>query len=199
MRKIGLLTGTFDPVHLGHVALAQAAMRACSLDEVWFLVNPDPEHKNTLTPYVDRLAMVELAIVGVAGLRVYSGPQARAPHVIATFKAIGRAHPDCNFVYVLGVDTFVRLDRWQDVQSVVSNASYAIAFRSGTPDQALVDLRARLGGLADRLETKRFEFDDHGMASSTDIRRQIAAGERPPSLSEKVYEYVVKRGIYGAV
>jgi nicotinate-nucleotide adenylyltransferase len=199
MRNIGLLTGTFDPVHLGHIALAQAAMGACELEEVWFLINPDPAHKTTATSFVDRLAMVELAVAGLPGLYVYRGTQASRPHVIATFEAIGAENPDNKFVHILGVDTFVRLDGWQDIQSVVDKASYAVAFRPGTPSHAVADLKLRLGELANRLEIQRFEFDDHGLASSTDIRRQVGEGEKTISLNARVYDYIVSHGLYGAV
>jgi nicotinate-nucleotide adenylyltransferase len=197
MSKIGLLTGTFDPIHLGHVALAQAAMRACALDEVWFLVNADPAHKLSATPYSDRLAMVELAIAGQVGLQVYLGPQAEAPHVISTFEAIESEYPGSSVVYILGADTFARLDRWQDVQSVVTNASYAVAFRLGTPRHAIADLKLRLGELAGRLHISQFEFDDHGLASSTDIRRKVRAGERSLALDPRVQDYIASHQLYG--
>jgi nicotinate-nucleotide adenylyltransferase len=195
--RVGLLTGTFDPVHLGHIALARAAMASCELDMVWFLVNPDPAHKLSATPYHDRLAMAQLALDGQTGLQVYQGSRAEAPHVIATFEAIEHDYRDHEFVYVLGVDTFARLDRWQDVQSVVTKASYAVAFRSGTPSHAIADLRQRLGELARRLHISQFEFDDHGLASSTDIRRQMRAGERAVALDPRVQAYVSSHGLYG--
>jgi nicotinic acid mononucleotide adenylyltransferase len=140
--------------------------------------------------------MAELAVAGKARLQVYRGESAHLPHVIGTFEAIVREYPDYRFVHILGVDTFVRLDRWQDVQSVVGHATYAVAYRPGTPTQAVTDLKARLGSLADRLEVQRFEFDDHGLASSTEIRRQLAAGEQPASVDPKVYDYVLSHSLY---
>jgi len=101
-------------------------------------------------------------------------------------------------VFIVGMDTLARLDRWDDFQSVVEQSSFAVAHRPGTPVQELEALRGRLGGLGDRLKVQLFDFDDHGAASSTVIRRQLQVGERPEFLDQRVYEYILAHGLYGA-
>jgi nicotinate-nucleotide adenylyltransferase len=195
--KIGLLTGTFDPVHAGHVELAQAALRNCGLDEVWLLVNPDPGHKAAAVPFRHRLDMARKAVEAAPGLRVYDGAWAEESHVMPTFLRIVASHPEeYRFVFVLGMDAFLRLDGWGDVESVVNNATYAVAHRTGSAASEIGELRWRLGWLGPELKVSVFEFDGYEGVSSTAVRRALRAGELPDGLPAGVYEYILRQGLY---
>lgn len=196
--KIGLLPGTFDPVHQGHVELATAARRALGLDEVWFLVNAQPWHKAGVSSYEHRLAMVKLAVSGQPGLLVYEGPLWNRPQTIAMFLELMRQAPVAEFVVVVGMDNLARLDTWKDWQSVVANTTYAAAHRFGTGDAELEALRRRLGPLGRELKVQLFDFKDYGTVSSTGIRRELAAGRQPQALPPLVYDYIVEQGLYRA-
>jgi nicotinate-nucleotide adenylyltransferase len=195
--RVGLLTGTFDPVHLGHVELARAAKRECGLDEVWWLVNARPVGKHGVTDYGLRVRMTELALQGEAGMWVYGGVGHDGPHTMQAFNEITGGYPETEFVFIVGMDTLARLDRWPDVESVVKDATYAVAHRSGAP-VAVDGLRSRLGELGDELKVRLFELDDHTGAASSVIRQQLRAGERSSMLDERVHEYVLANGLYGA-
>jgi nicotinate-nucleotide adenylyltransferase len=182
-----LLTGTFDPVHLGHVAMARAAMGAGGLDEVWFLVNPDPGHKVEVTNFANRLAMARLAVAGVPDLRVYSGDLADKPHDIDVFLTLINAYPRDNFVFIVGVDVFQRMHAWKSYERVVREARFVAARRRGA--EVVVD---------PRLQVTWFDLAKHAGASSRDIREELRAGMRPVDLDGRVYEYVRERGLYGA-
>jgi nicotinate-nucleotide adenylyltransferase len=194
--KIGLLTGTFDPVHLGHLEMSKAAMKQCGLNEVWLLVNPDPGHKTSVTSLDDRMAMVRLAVAGQPSIRLYTGDLAEEPHTQVTFRQLTQAYPGTSFLFIVGMDTLARLDSWDDPGRVVEHSVFAVAHRPGTPVQELDALRQRLGTLGDRLKVQLFDFDDHGLASSTDIRRQLRAGERPDALDSRVLGYIVDHNLY---
>jgi nicotinate-nucleotide adenylyltransferase len=194
MAAVGLLSGTFDPIHLGHVELAKAAMSQCGLDEVWFMVNPDPGHKQGTAPVKHRAAMVRLALA--EGMKLYDGPSAAAAHEPAVFRAVMNEQPSNTYVFIVGADTLVRLDTWQDVQSVVTLTTYAVARRSGTDAQAIDDLRHRLGRLGGELQVQWFDFDDHGAASSRLIRQAIEQGRPPQSLDPRVFEYIQAHRLY---
>jgi nicotinate-nucleotide adenylyltransferase len=199
MSKIGLLTGTFDPVHLGHIELAKAVQRAARLDEVWFLVNVHAEEsesykKGAVSPS-DRLNMVRIATSLDPALLLYEGSLADQPHTMQTFQEVMQEFPGTEFVFVTGMDTIARLDRWEDFDSVVKNASFAVAHRPGT-SQALSDLRERLGDLSDELKLMVFEFENFGAASSTAIRQEIRAGREPKYLDPRVFEYIKQGKLY---
>ena len=187
-RRVGLLTGTFDPVHLGHIAMARAAMADCALAEVWFLVNPDPGHKAGVTPAADRQAMVALAVAGEAGLRA-GEPDARSglqAHRMADFDLLTGKYPDTDFVYIIGADVLASMSTWEDYELAVQRARFAVAHRAGAPKVVL----------AAGLRAQMFELTQHGGASSRVIQRQLAAGEVPAELDPRVYEYIRARGLY---
>jgi nicotinate-nucleotide adenylyltransferase len=194
-RTIGLLTGTFDPVHLGHVELARAAMAAGELDEVWFLVNPASAHKANVLSYVHRFAMMEMAVRDEAGMRVVGGAEGALPHTMAGFRALMGRYPGERFVFIGGMDALDGLDRWDDVGAVVRGAAFLVARRAGSA--SVVDgLRARLGELGRELDVREFELARHGEASSKLVREAVRAGERPETLDPRVYAYIWAQGFY---
>ena len=194
--RLGLLTGTFDPVHLGHVALAEAAIREYALGRVLIWVNASAGHKVGVTAYQDRLAMMRLAVRGHDKLDVYEGGLSDRPQVSKWFRELEREFPADELVYIVGADTLMTLDRWEDVESVVDNSTFAVAERGEGTAGLLEELRSRLGPLGQSLRASVFSFEEYGEASSSKVRVQVRAGGRPSALDERVYEYVLSRNLY---
>ena len=184
--RIGLLTGTFDPVHLGHVAMAEAALRECGLDEVWFLVNPDPGHKVGVTDYAHRLAMVRLAVADRPGLRAGAPVGVPKRHRMADFERMMGAYPGKKFVFIVGADVLVAMRVWEDYEPAVARAEFAVA-RRAKMDEIQAD---------GRMQVQNFEFSDHADASSRLIQGQLRAGARPAELDGRVYDYIREQGLY---
>jgi nicotinate-nucleotide adenylyltransferase len=200
-QSIGLLTGTFDPIHLGHVALAKAAITNMGLDEVWILVNSKRinspvESKTDVTSFERRLAMAELAAVGESNIKVYAGELMNEPHNMQTFLSLMDRYPSSNFVFVMGMDVLARLDGWRDVQSVVEKSTFAVAVRPGAPSASIADLKLRLGKLGTSLDVRVFEFRYYSSETSTRIRNLLKIGKRPRSLDGGVYTYIVANHLY---
>lgn len=195
---IGILTGTFDPVHDGHVAIARAALGQCGLQEVWLMVNPDPAHKLCQAGFDDRLAMVALALRAAEGLRLapLEAGLAIRPHTLDTFLEVQRLWPAESLAFIVGLDTLFRLDTWKDVESVVKSTSYIAVHRPGTSVAGLVALRARLGPLGERLQVEVIEAETPSEVSSTQIRQQVAAGEAPQGVAPAVRQYIEQHQLY---
>ena len=193
-----MLTGTFDPVHLGHTAMAGAALATFKLDQIWLWINAEAAHKAGVTPFADRLAMARLAVAGSERLSVYEGELSRHPHNnVETFAGLARRHPESELYYIVGADTLATVDRWDDVETVVTQTTFLVAERGSVGAVRVADeLRWRLGALGDRLRAEVFEFAGYDGASSLRVRAQLAAGEWPEALDERVYQYTLAHNLY---
>lgn len=185
-RRVGLLTGTFDPVHLGHTAMARAAQSACELDEVWFLTNPAPEHKTGVMALEDRVAMVRLAVADEPTMRegVPAGGEVSVSHTIADFELMMSRYPATDFVFIVGADVLSSIDTWEDAARA-RVLQYAAARRAGADETLIDDLRVAW-----------FDLAEHTGASSRRIQGELRAGKRPAELRDSVSTYIWERGLY---
>lgn len=178
---IGLLGGTFNPVHLGHLALARAAREAFGLDEVWLIPCAVPPHKTTagLASNADRLAMLRLAAAGEPGgwLKV-SDIEMRLPPpswTLRTLDALRGEHPGRRFAFIIGGDTLVQLHTWHEPLEVLARARFVTLARAGFGKPAPEGIRLpppwpeRL--LADYREAALPDV------SSSGVRARLARGE----------------------
>ena len=142
-QRIGLLFGSFNPVHVGHLILAEHFATRTDLAEVWFVVSPHSPFKNAtdLRPEAERLHLVQLAIVGNSRLRAeaieFSLP--RPSYTIATLDALRQRHPTADFVLLMGADNLPGLPRWQEAARLLAEIDIYVYPRPGTP---LPDLAA---------------------------------------------------------
>lgn len=198
MRHTGILTGTFDPVHNGHLAIARAAHEQCSLDAVWFWPNPDPTHKMTTASYDDRLAMLKLALMDEATLQVapVSEISFQRPHTIENFQAVLQPFCDQRFSFIVGMDTLGRIDTWRNFESVVTNTSFIVIHRSDSTDADMYALLQRLGESEKKLRVELLDVPMAAGLSSTKLRQALTIGEVSGGLPMKVAEFALRNGIY---
>ncbi|WLV23625.1 nicotinate-nucleotide adenylyltransferase [Aciduricibacillus chroicocephali] len=134
MKKVGILGGTFDPPHNGHLLAAEQVRTALQLDEIWFLPAGMPPHKkSTATPAPMRLRMTELAIQSNCHFKVNgielerSGPS----YTIDTMKELKRNHPDSQFYFIIGADMIAYLPKWHKIDELSRLIEFAGVNRSG--------------------------------------------------------------------
>jgi nicotinate-nucleotide adenylyltransferase len=136
MLVIGLLGGSFDPVHVGHLQLARDALAHLPLSEVRFVPAAQPWQKPELTAAVHRAHMIELAIAGEPGcvLDMHEIERGGSTYTIDTLRALRSAREgDSSLVLIMGSDQFERFDTWRDWRGIVELAHIAIARRAGAP------------------------------------------------------------------
>jgi nicotinate-nucleotide adenylyltransferase len=137
LRRIGLLFGSFNPVHIGHLILAEHFATRTDLAEVWLVVSPQNPFKvgSELLPEAQRLRMVELAIAGSPRLRAeaieFDLP--RPSYTIATLDALRQRHPTTDFVLLMGGDNLPSLPRWQHADRLLAEFDIYVYPRPGTP------------------------------------------------------------------
>ena len=135
MRRIGVFGGTFDPPHVGHLALAEWAREALDLDRVLFVPAARPPHKRgkRMSPAGDRLAMTRLAVRGnrafaVSAIEVRrTGPS----YTVDTLRALARAHPGAAFWLLMGEDSLREFHTWHAPEAILELARLAVAARPG--------------------------------------------------------------------
>ena len=195
--KLGVLGGTFDPVHIAHLLLAQRAYEQLGLDRVLWLPAGDPWRKadRVVSPTEHRLAMVRLAIRGNPAFQVCSLELERegATYSVETLVALGQEYAGSELVFLLGRDALEDLPNWHKPERLVQLAKLAVAFRRGeqlTPEK----LERLLPGLAARvvwIEMPRLDI------SGTELRLRAAAGDSLRYLvPEGVEAYIREQGLY---
>lgn len=172
--RIGILGGTFDPVHVGHLVGAVNARDALGLDTVLLVVANQPWQKvdaRPVTPARDRLALVEAAVAGHEGIEASALEVDRGgvSYTADTIEAIEAIHPGAELFLLVGADVVEKLDTWERLDEVQAKVTLAAMSRPGT---APVDLSsgALVGWRAVTVEIPALEV------SSTDLRERAAAG-----------------------
>ena len=179
--QIGVLGGTFDPIHVGHVAVAHAARSELGLDEVLVIPAANPPHKVgvRMAPAEDRLAMVELAIAGEPDLiasRIElerAGPSWTVDTLEALLEGARESGLDVALTLILSADAFAGLPTWHEPERLFTLARIAVAPRPGHARPALSDLPDGLRELAG--STAYLEGPNIDV-SATDIRNRVADG-----------------------
>ena len=194
MPEIGLMGGSFNPIHCGHVALARAA-----LESVLFLPTGNPPHKKEgLADKFDRLRMVELAVEHEAGMAVCREEIDRdgVIYTVDTLAALKRKMPDCTLTYLIGADTLRALGTWRRVETVIERCKFLVMMREGETREEVIRLAGlwtQRGAQIDFLDARKMDI------SSTQIREQIQKGlpfER--LVPQAVADYIHEHGLYGA-
>ncbi|HEX7156403.1 MAG TPA: nicotinate-nucleotide adenylyltransferase [Burkholderiaceae bacterium] len=150
---IGLLGGSFDPIHAGHLALARAARERLELAEVRFIPAGQPWQKGPTTPAAQRARMVELAIAGEPGFSLdrleieRPGPTYTGETLRALRAACG---PGVPLVWILGSDQLQRLDTWREWERLTDWAHLAVAQRAGAAGALPATLSAAVSAFVER-------------------------------------------------
>jgi nicotinate-nucleotide adenylyltransferase len=189
--RLGILGGTFDPVHLGHVASAEDVARAYALDRVLLVLSARPPHKeeHAHATVADRLAMLRLATAGRPPLEACDLEVRRpgASYTVDTLRELLRATPGAELVLIVGIDAWREIDTWSRPGELLELARVVVTTRPGAefpPAGLLPPVAARADCCYDPVigcyrHKSGHELTAHPFAgvdvSSTDIRRRIRA------------------------
>jgi nicotinate-nucleotide adenylyltransferase len=133
--KLGILGGTFNPIHLAHLRIAEDVREACALDQIMFIPAADPPHKSVAenTSFGHRLAMVEAAIVDNPYF-ILSDIEARRPgksYSVHTLEVLHQQRPKDEFYFIIGMDSFRDISSWKDYQRLFELSHIVVAARPG--------------------------------------------------------------------
>lgn len=197
--NIGILGGTFNPVHLGHLILAESALEAAGLDRVLWVPCSRPPHKGAegLAGAADRWAMVRAAIRGHANFCASDIELKRGgvSYAIDTVCELRRCHPRANLFFIIGSDTLAELHGWKDIGDLLERCTFVSFAR---PGYEAASRSIRLPAPWPRRLMRRCHRARLIEISSSDIRRRRAAGRSirylvPPA----VERYIGVHNLYG--
>ena len=186
-RRVGLLGGSFDPPHKGHLWMADRARRLLDLDEVWLLPSFLPPHKDQarITPYEQRLDMLRLLAAELSYLRVDDSEKDKGgiSYTVDLVRYLKGRHGEvCDFMLLVGEDSLRDVESWKDPEALFDEIEVVVLAREGF--SASSERKFRL------LRGKTHP------AQSRLIRKAIAAGKEPPWLTDSVKEYIEKQCLY---
>lgn len=186
--KIGILGGTFNPIHIGHLILAEEVREKLKLDKIIFVPTYFPPHKDNsdIAPAYKRLAMVKLAIKGnryfsVSDIEIKREDRS---YTIDTLKEFKKIYPDDELYFIIGSDLLKYLDDWKDLDEIIKMVKFIVATR---PDYPLERIPSHISTIPIRaVDISGFE-----------IRRAIKENKSFRYLvSERVFKYIAKEGLY---
>ena len=198
MRHIGLMGGSFNPIHCGHLNMGRAALECGAVEQVLFLPSGNPPHKRAgLEDKMHRLAMARLAVAGEADMDVCSEEIEREGviYTVDTLTILQQKMPDCSFRYLVGADTLHVLHTWRRAEDVIRLCEFLVVMRPGEDEvqtrQDAENWRAR-GAQITFLPAKLMDI------SSTLIRERLEQGHTLDGLVPAPVEaYIREHGLYG--
>jgi nicotinate-nucleotide adenylyltransferase len=197
--RVGVLGGTFDPIHIGHLILAEEAREQLKLDLVYFVPAGNPPHKQgrRLAPVEARVQMTELAVAGNDAFRVSRVDADRAgPHYTIDMVQIiqGQLPPGCELFFLMGFDSLTELPAWHEPARLIT-ACHLVALTRHDIDVDWEKLEAALPGIRQRvtiLDIPELEIASH------QLRERIREGRSIRYLvPEPVRQYIAREEIYG--
>ena len=190
MKKVGIYSGSFNPIHHGHVILANYLVEFADLDELWFVVTPQNplKQKEDLLDDDERLKMVQLA-VGDDPRFFVSDIEMHMPtpsYTINTLTALSEQHPDCEFIFICGMDSLQNFKNWREYQRILDNYELLVFPREGYDGGELINYPS-----VTVLKTPILEI------SSTFIRQCVKEGRDVRHfMPEKAFVYLKEHRFY---
>lgn len=198
--KIGIMGGTFDPIHIGHLLLGEFAYEDFGLDEIWFLPNGNPPHKqtaDTMQALNHRIEMIRHAISGVPYFRVnlHEAYTEEHSYTYKTMREFNRQYPEYEFYFILGADSLFTIEEWMYFKEIFPTCTILAAMRD---DKDAERMKEQIDYLTDKYQAK-IELLQAPLLeiSSTAIRCRAAKGQSVRYMvPDKVSSYIREHHLY---
>ena len=192
-KKIGIMGGTFNPSHFGHLLLAETAYHQFDLDEILIMPTKNPYYKkltNTVTEE-NRVEMVRLAIEDNPHFHLSKEELNRegTTYTVETLKNLTTENPDCDYFFIMGADSLYHIESWKEPEAILQMAVIVVAGRGGSSSS----LTSQIEYIENKYDANISLLNSPNLEiSSNDIRRRIRAGESiryllPQSVADYIY------------
>ena len=203
MSKVGIMGGTFNPIHLAHTEMAKVCLRQQDLDKILFMPSKNPPHKKdkSILPENERAVMVKLAVSEYDKF-VFSDFELQrkgTTYTADTLRLLQEETPDDNYYFIMGADSLLYLDKWYRPQEILKRAVILAIGRDGSTPDELKEKRKELIKQYDKADIRFVHMRQMDISSSM-IREGIAHGENMEKyLDKEVWNYINANGLYDAI
>lgn len=198
--KIGIMGGTFDPIHNGHLMLGEYAKKLFELDEIWFMPNGNPPHKlnsNIESQTKHRVEMVKLAIKGHEGfnIQLYEVERKEVNYSYLTMQHFNETFPQNDFYFIIGADSLFSFETWKHPELLVKSCKILAAYRDG---KNTIEMKNQIQYLNEKYGAEIILLNTPDVdISSSDIRRKMKQNEDISDLvPESVFSYIQSNNLF---
>ena len=195
-RKIGIMGGTFNPIHNGHVALADAAYKTFSLDKVLFMPSGNSYMKQHVLDNSKRVSMVSKAIESISYFELSTIEVERFGNTYTseTLQQLTQQNPDIQYYFIMGADSLFHIEKWKDPEIIFQLSTLICMVRD---DYNMADIKKKGAELAQRGADILYLNMPKIDISSTDIRNRVKLHQSISELvPEKVEKYILQEHLY---
>ena len=196
MSKIGIMGGTFNPIHNGHISLAKAALDELGLDKVWFMPSKNPPHKShkDIASEYHRVNMIKLAIKEYKEFEISKVELEREgiTYTSDTLTYLHDSYPNDEFFFIMGADSLINIEKWHCPELLFKLTTFAVASRDDVDINELNNMCNYLASKYNYVRIKVLNMDKIN-ASSSQVRLDEAFHN---VINPKVSEYIKSNGLY---
>jgi len=197
MHRVGVFSGTFDPVHRGHIEACVVALGVLTLDTVLILIEKQPRRKTGVAGFIDRANMIELATTDYPSLRLVDF---ESDHITTqnTLKYLQDNFAGGEYWYILGSDMLRHIEDWEEHEKLFKNMNICVVLRD---NDDLKKIKKQIEKLQDKYPATEFVIlpSVWSPISSSIAKEKLLKGELLTALDPAVQEYIKKHKLYGTI